>query len=252
MELSKKDLEKIKEQLLIWIGDILRQTGGNKLILGISGGKDSSVVAALCSEALGEDNVIGVLMPDGIQKDISYSVDICNYLGIDSITVPIGSITEEFLKLLDIKGKELNAYLSVNTKINLPPRVRMTMLYGLSQSIEGSRVVNTGNLSERWIGYTTLYGDNTGAFAPLGNLTSDEVIQLGRYLGLPERFIIKPPADGLTGKTDEDVLGFSYEVLNRYIREGIIEDKAVKEKIDKMHKNSRFKFAEIPLFKLIK
>ena len=124
----------------------------------------------------------------------------------------------------------------------------MTILYALSQSIEDSRVIHTGNLSERWIGYTTVYGDNTGALSPLGNFTSQEVIQIGRYLKIPEKFIVKPPADGLTGKTDEMVLGFSYDLLNKYIRTGEIADLKTKEKIDAMHKYTGFKFEPIPLF----
>src|SRR5699024_11382405 len=124
----------------------------------------------------------------------------------------------------------------------------MTLLYELSQSIPASRVINTGNLSEKWIGYTTVYGDNTGAFAPLGSLTSDEVIELGRVLGISEKYIIKPPADGLTGGTDEDVLGFSYETLNKYIRKGIEPRPDIKKTIDRMHRQSRFKFDVMPTF----
>lgn len=248
MKLSDNQLAEIKSQLIQWIKDMMINTGGNKAVLGISGGKDSSIVAALCAETLGKENVIGVLMPDGIQSDISYSHGICEYLGIKCINIPIGTITNEFFKVLENSSKDIIEDFSNSTKINLPPRVRMTVLYAISQSIPDSRVLNTGNMSEKWIGYTTLYGDNTGVFAPLANLTSDEVIQLGRSLGLPEKYIIKPPADGLTGKTDEESFGFSYEVLNKYIREGIIEDKDIKEKIDKMHRNSRFKFEVTPTF----
>lgn len=248
MELKDNQLKEIRDNLVLWIKEMMQETGGSKAILGISGGKDSSIVAALCAQALGKENVLGVLMPDGVQGDISYSHGICEFLGIDCIHIPINTITDEFFKLIEKGSREVIPDLSRNTKINLPPRVRMTILYGISQSLEGSRVINTGNLSEKWIGYTTVYGDNTGAFAPLANLTSDEVIQLGRYINIPEKYIIKPPADGLTGKTDEDVLGFSYRVLNRYIREGIIDDNKVKEKIDKMHQNSRFKFNVTPTF----
>lgn len=248
MKLDKAEMVNIKKDLILWIQSIMKKTGGTKAILGISGGKDSSIVAALCKEALGKDNVIGVIMPDGIQNDISFSFGICRELDIKYLHIPINTITSEFLQIIDKEKEGLIKDISSNTKINLPPRVRMTLLYGLSQSIPGSRVINTGNLSENWIGYTTLYGDNTGAFAPLASLTSDEVIQLGSLLNLPDKYIVKPPADGLTGKTDEDVLGFTYETLNKYIRKGILPDKPIKDKIDRMHQQSKFKFSDIPIF----
>lgn len=248
MKLKKEEIINIKKDLILWIKNMMKETDGTKAILGISGGKDSSITAALCKEALGPDNVIGVIMPDGIQEDISFAYGICEELNIKCINIPINSITSEFLQIIDRKNEGIIENISENTKINLPARVRMTLLYAFSQSIPGSRVINTGNLSENWIGYTTIYGDNTGAFAPLGNLTSNEVIQLGEFLDIPEKYIIKPAADGLTGKTDEDILGFSYETLNKYIREGIIPEQSIKEKIDKMHKESRFKFDVMPTF----
>lgn len=248
MNLEEKDIVNIKDDLILWIRKIMKGIGGTKVILGVSGGKDSSIAAAICKEALGGNNVIGVIMPDGVQQDISFAFGICEELNIQCVNMPIGSITSEFMQVIS-KGKARNIEeISANTKLNLPPRVRMTLLYGLSQSIPGSRVINTGNLSEKWIGYTTVYGNNTGAFAPLGSLTSDEVIELGRVLGISEKYIIKPPADGLTGSTDEDVLGFSYETLNKYIREGIEPEPAIKEKIDRMHEKSRFKFNVMPTF----
>ncbi|HLR20845.1 MAG TPA: NAD(+) synthase [Tissierellaceae bacterium] len=248
MKLNKKEITNIKNDLILWIRHMMGKTNGTKAILGISGGKDSSIVAALCKKALGNKNVIGVIMPDGIQEDISFAFGICEELNIKYIHIPINSITSEFLQVIENENGEIIKDISENTKINLPARVRMTLLYAISQSIPNSRVINTGNLSEKWIGYTTVYGDNTGAFSPLGNLTSDEVIQLGRILGLPEKYIIKPAADGLTGQTDEDVLGFSYESLNKYIREGIIPEKSIKEKLDNMHEKSKFKFETMPTF----
>ena len=236
------------DDLTEWIRLEMKNTGGSKMILGISGGKDSSVVAALGVRALGKENVIGVLMPKGEQVDIDFSYEICEFLGIENVTFPIDDISEAYFKRLEKLPSKLVPEISEDTRINLSPRIRMTILYAISQSIEGSRVVHTGNLSEKWIGYTTVYGDNTGAFSPLGNFTSDEVIQIGRYLGIPEKFIIKPPADGLTGKTDEMVLGFDYDTLNKYIRTGEIKDLKVKEKIDNMYNYSRFKFTPIPAF----
>lgn len=248
MELDEASLEKIVDDLTLWIREKMKSIGGKKIVIGISGGKDSSVAAALSVRAIGKENVIGVLMPKGEQLDIDFSYEICQLLEIENVTVPIDNVFKEFIKLFDNLPNSLVSEISENTSINLSPRIRMTILYGLSQSIEGARVIHTGNLSERWIGYTTVYGDNTGAFSPLGNFTSDEVIQIGRYLEIPEKFIIKPPADGLTGETDEMVIGFDYDILNKYIRTGEIDDLKIKEKIDSMHSYTGFKFQPIPVF----
>ena len=248
MKLSNGVLEKTSLNLIQWIRESMTSSGGRKALIGISGGKDSSVVAALCVRALGKENVIGLLMPDGIQSDISDSIDLCNFLDIKSMTVNIEDMRNSFVDALTEVDKEIVPDISIQTRLNLPPRLRMTLLYAISQSIDNSRVINTSNISEDWVGYATIYGDTAGAFSPLGMLTSDEVIQIGGFLGLPDKFIIKKPSDGLTGKTDEDVFGFSYETLNRYIRKGICEDEDIKKKIDNMHKYSRHKFLTIPMF----
>ena len=248
MKLTNEILEKTTVNIVEWIKKSMVNSGGNKAVIGISGGKDSSVTAALCVKALGKENVIGVLMPDGIQRDISDSEELCNFLDIKRTRVNIENMTKNFLESLNGIEDEIVPSISAQTRLNLPPRVRMTLLYAISQSIDNSRVVNTSNISEDWVGYATLYGDTTGAFSPLGMLTSDEVIQIGDFLGLPSRFLHKKPSDGLTGKTDEDVFGFTYEVLNRYIREGICEDEIIKKKIDDMHRYSRHKFLTIPMF----
>ena len=248
MKLSNKVLEGITLNIVEWIKEKMINSGGNKAVIGISGGKDSSVTAALCVKALGKENVIGVLMPDGIQRDISDSKALCEFLDIQNTTVNIEGMTKAFLKSLDEIDKDLIPSISNQTRLNLPPRVRMTVLYAVSQSIDNSRVVNTSNISEDWVGYATIYGDTAGAFSPLGMLTSDEVVQVGDFIGLPSNFLHKKPSDGLTGKTDEDVFGFTYEVLNRYIREGICEDEVIKKRIDDMHRYSRHKFLTIPMF----
>lgn len=249
MKLTDEQLKYIVNDLIIWIRSEMEKIGGKKMLLGISGGKDSSVVAALGVEALGKENVLGILMPRGQQADIDYAYELCEFLAIQNSTIPIDGIFKEYMESLEKIDHKILPDISKDTRINLSPRIRMSILYGISQSIADSRVVHTGNLSEKWIGYTTVYGDNTGAFSPLGNFTSDEVIQIGRYLKLPEKFIVKPPADGLTGKTDEMVLGFSYQTLNRYIRTGEIHDMELKEKIDRMHKYTEFKFSPMPSFK---
>lgn len=234
--------------LIEWINKKMEESGGKKAVIGISGGKDSTVTAALLVRALGKENVIGVLMPNKTQSDIKYAYEVCEYLDIKFIESNIVNIYNEFYNNLEKAKGVLYEEISEKTNLNLPPRIRMTLLYAISQSIPNARVINTGNLSERWIGYTTLYGDNTGTFAPLGEFTSDEVIEIGRLLKIPDKFIYKIPADGLTGNTDEEVIGFSYKVLNRYIRTGKIEDENIKNKIDNLHSYNQFKFKSIPTF----
>ena len=213
-------------------------------VIGISGGKDSSVVAALAVAAYGKENVVGVLMPDGIQPDIDYSNGLVEFLGIRHYVFNIQGGTGGILDEMAHLGMKP----SRQTTVNLPSRMRMVTLYAIAQSEDAGIVLNTSNLSEDWVGYCTVYGDATGAFSPLGMYTTEEVIALGAELGLPEKFLIKPPSDGLTGLTDEDNLGFSYHAVNEYIRRGVCPDEAVREKIDRMHRASRFKFQTLPVY----
>lgn len=238
------DAVKIKNDCVKWIKDFFENNGPDcNAVIGISGGKDSSVTAALCVEALGKDRVIGVLMPNGQQSDIDCAIKLVNHLGIKNYTVNIGETVESLKKALP-KDMEI----SDQTLINISPRVRMTTLYAISQSNNG-RVANTCNLSEDWVGYATRYGDAAGDFSPLSNLTVHEVKQIGYVLGLPRDLVDKVPIDGLCGKTDEDNLGFTYEVLDKYIRTGICEDAETKELIDKKHKANLFKLQLMPSFK---
>ena len=235
----------VKNKCVEWIRDFFEESGkGCNAIVGISGGKDSSIVAALCVEALGKDRVMGVLMPNGEQSDISYSYFLCGNLGIKFVTVPIEDAVNGVLNAM----KE-NMDISDQTLINLPARIRMSTLYAVSQSMNG-RVANTCNLSEDWVGYSTRYGDAAGDFSPLSNLTVTEIKQIGRVLGLPDDLIDKVPSDGLFGKTDADNLGFTYDVLDKYIRTGEIEDKEVKKRIDTMHEKNLFKLQLMPSFHL--
>ncbi len=235
--------EKIKNDCVNWIKDFFEKNGkGCNAVLGISGGKDSSVAAALCVEALGKEKVIGVLMPQGVQHDIDMAYLLVNHLGIKYYEINIKDSVDGILKNIP---KELEV--SEQTKQNLPPRIRMSTVYAISQSVNG-RVCNTCNLSEDWVGYSTRYGDSVGDFSPMSNLTVTEVKEIGRLLGLPETLIEKTPIDGLCGKTDEENLGFTYSVLDKYIREGKIEDEATKDLIDRKHKNSLFKLELMPSF----
>ena len=238
------DADKVKEEIIQWIRDWFEVNGkGCKAVVGVSGGKDSSVVAALCAEALGKENVVGVMMPRGEQFDIDVSRALIEHLGIRGIEVNVGEACDAVEKQVDAAFGEV----SVQTKTNIPPRVRMTMLYAVSQTVNG-RVANTCNLSEDYVGYNTIYGDNAGDFSPLSRLTVQEVKAVGRSLGLPSMFVDKVPIDGLQGKTDEDNLGFTYAVLDRYIREGVCEDPAAKELIDRKHKMNLFKLQPMPTF----
>ena len=234
---------KIKNDCVAWIREFFQNNGPDcNAVIGISGGKDSSVAAALCVEALGKDRVIGVLMPQGVQADIDAAYKLVNHLGIRHYEINIKAAVEGILNAMP---QELP--LTEQTKINISPRVRMTTLYAVSQSCNG-RVVNTCNLSEDWVGYSTRYGDAAGDFSPLCMLTVTEVKELGHLLGLPEELVEKTPIDGLCGKTDEENLGFTYAVLDRYIRTGEIDDPAIKEIIDRRHKANLFKLQLMPKF----
>lgn len=239
----KFDAKKEKDNIINWIRDYFRENGPNsKAVVGISGGKDSSIVAALCVEALGRDRVVGVLMPQGTQEDIDVSRELVKYLQIQSYEINIGDTVETIFSEIR-KVKELNDVARINT----PARIRMAVLYAVS-AIIGGRVANTCNLSEDWVGYTTKFGDGAGDFSPIAEFTVTEVKEIGKELSLPDMFVNKVPIDGLCGKTDEENLGFSYEVLDKYIRTGICEDAAIKNKIDLMHAKSRHKFNPIPKY----
>lgn len=242
------DAKKVKDDVVAWIRDWFEENGpGCNAVIGISGGKDSSVVAGLCAEALGKDRVIGVTMPNGEQKDISDSIRLIQHLGIRSCNVNIGDTYNTLIKAVEEQLGTLDAEVSSQTIINMPPRLRMTSLYAVSQSMNG-RVANTCNLSEDWVGYSTRYGDAAGDFSPLGGLTVGEVIEIGLELGLPVDLVKKTPSDGLCGKTDEDNLGFTYAVLDRYIRTGVCDDPDTKALIDRKHKMNLFKLKPIPHF----
>ena len=238
------NVEKATQGAIEWIANWFEHNGKNcNAVIGISGGKDSSVVAALCVKALGKERVIGVLMPNGEQADIDCSKQLVAYLGIPFYVCNVKDAVDGVVKSMQAAGIEL----SRQARINLPPRVRMSTLYAVSQSFNG-RVANTCNLSEDWVGYSTRYGDAAGDFSPLGKLTVQEVKAIGKYLGLPENLVDKVPSDGLSGKTDEDNLGFTYAALDRYIREGVCEDEALKAKIDRLHAINEFKLKPIPCF----
>ncbi|MBO6077281.1 MAG: NAD(+) synthase [Bacteroidaceae bacterium] len=242
------DSKKVKDQVVNWIRDWFEANGkGCNAVIGISGGKDSSVVAALCVEALGRDRVIGVTMPNGVQADISDSMMLINHLGIRHFNLNIANTYQALMASIQEQFAPDGIEVSRQTIINMPPRLRMTTLYAISQSMNG-RVANTCNLSEDWVGYSTRYGDAAGDFAPLGGLTVAEVKAIGKELGLPVELVDKTPSDGLSGKSDEDNLGFTYAVLDRYIRTGVCDDPLIKASIDDKHVKNLFKLKPIPYF----
>lgn len=231
----------MKDKCVEWIRDFFEKNGkGCNAIVGISGGKDSSIVAALCVEALGKDRVIGVLMPCGEQHDIDMAKLLVSHLGIKHYIINVKDAVEGLKNSLPFE-------LSAQTSTNIPARVRMATLYAVAQSHNG-RVANTCNLSEDWVGYSTRYGDAAGDFSPCANFTVTEMKQIGRVLGIPDVLVDKTPIDGLCGKTDEENLGFTYATLDKYIRTGEIDDEETKAIIDRKHELNKFKLEMYPMF----
>lgn len=239
---------KESEKVIEWIKQYFKDNGKDcNAIIGISGGCDSSVTAALLVKALGKDRVIGVLMPNGDQYDIDCSYQLVKFLDIKhyviNINKPYLELTNEIDTKLKIDSKSYDIY-----RTNTPSRLRMATLYGISGLFNG-RVANTCNLSEDYVGYSTKFGDSAGDFSPISNFTKTEVRELGEELGLPKNLIYKVPEDGMSFKSDEEKLGFTYEVLDKYIRTGEIEDLKIKEKIDKMHLANLHKIQLMPSYK---
>ena len=260
--------EKIYNKLIKGIRDYCTNTGCRGFVLGVSGGKDSTVVAKLLVDAIGADKVLGVLMPNGQQSDINDSIKVCNLLGINYHTVNIRNVYNSILSAIhepqssqtkmipdidgnwypetepeDRKATTENGFefqVSPKSKTNIPPRIRMTVLYAIAQSI-GYRVCGTGNKSEHYIGWYTKWGDGACDFNPIANLTCTEVIELGHYLGLPAELVDKTPADGLCGMTDEDRFGFTYKELDSILTDLSIIDTPNWNKIRDLHKKSEHK-----------
>ena len=244
----------IKDALIQWIRDYFSQNGPTcSAVVGISGGKDSTIVAALCKEALGADRVVGVLMPNGVQSDIDDAKAVVAHLGIPHMTVNIGSAYEALTQAI-VQGEGYDVVtgrndLSRDAAINTPPRLRMATLYAVGQNLpNGARVANTCNGSEDYVGYSTKFGDSAGDFSPLARLVVEEVRQIGKLLDIPTYLVDKVPSDGLSGQSDEDKLGFTYAMLDRYIRTGEIEDLATKERIDRLNRINKHKLEMMPSF----
>ena len=238
--------EKVTNEVVEWVRDLFERTASptTNAVIGISGGKDSSVAAAVCAKALGRDRVIGVLMPQGEQADITYSHLLVDTLGIRSYTINIGDTVKAFMNELKKHVEPSNQAI-----VNTPARIRMTTLYAVAACHNG-RVVNTCNLSEDWVGYSTKFGDAAGDFSPLSDLTVTEVLQVGEVLGLPNELVHKVPIDGLCGKTDEENLGFTYAMLDKYIRgeDDLSSVPDIREKIDRLHMANLHKLQLMPKY----
>lgn len=229
-------------KIIDWIKEYFIKNGPEcKAVIGISGGKDSTVAAALLCKALGPNRVIAVQMPQGFQYDIDVSNEVIDYLEItEHYNINIGSSCQEiFLSLPnDIR-------IQPQVTSNVPARVRMNILYAIAASRHG-RVVNTCNRSEDYVGYSTKFGDAAGDFSILSNYTATEVKEIGIELGLPKNFIEKPPEDGLSGLTDEENLGFSYDVLDNFLLNGITPPYEIYKNIEQRHKRNLHKISPIP------
>lgn len=244
----------IAEAIPHWIAEYFKENGpAAPCIIGMSGGKDSTITATCCVNALGKQRVIGILMPDGQQKDLQDAKEVCNFLGIKYIEYNIGYITTQQYELMKrLPYRDLKTPNDV-VRYNNPARIRMVTLYMIANQL-GGRVANTCNMSETYVGYDTAWGDQCGDFAPLQNLTVTELRQLGKALKLPEAFVYKTPHDGMCGRTDEERFGFTYDVLDEYLRGGVILDE-IQTVIENMHnraafKNSRVKLPSFPYYPL--
>ena len=259
-----RDLNRELDNIINWMLQYKKQTSCKGVCLGLSGGKDSTVVAMLSKVVFG-DNVMALLMPNGEQKDISDSIDIAEKLGINYRIVNIETVYNSLVNVIENKVVEINGSrdfaenckpITEKAKTNIPPRLRMTTLYAVAQTY-GYRVIGTGNASESYIGWCTKFGDTGCDFNPIANLTCTEVKVIGRFLAsrlsldddFVSNYIDKAPADGLTGKTDEDNLGFTYGTLDAYIRSGLggftaserIDYREALDKIIQMHDSSEHK-----------
>ena len=237
--------EKAYKQLVDWIKEYFAGQGEDTIaVLGMSGGKDSLIAAKLCADAIGSHRVLGVMMPNVVQSDIQDAIDTINYLGINGMRINIGDMCQAQYNELERNSIELTPLITTN----VPARMRMVTLYSVAAANHG-RVVCTSNESETYIGYSTKWGDGVGDFAPLKGLVVREILAIGEYLGLPDRFLYKEPADGMTGKTDQDILGFTYEELDSYIRDKKVPEKVeTLRKIKERHRGCHHKRGHVPVF----
>jgi NAD+ synthase len=249
-EVTEMDKKLNPKYVIPKMKDFLKEKGIERVVIGISGGKDSTIVAKLMADCLGKENVLGVLMPNGIQKDINDSKEVVKFLDIPNITVNIGRSFNALYEDMSIGLISESKRISEDARINIAPRIRMSVLYAVAQSMgNGWRVAGTTNKSEEYIGWLTKWGDGAADFEPVIDYTVRELLQLGVNLGLPKDKVYKVPIDGLAVGSDEERFGFTYNQLDDYIEKGTSCDREVDTKITRMHKYSEHKRVEIPKFR---
>ena len=247
----------MKDRVIEWIKAYFRDNGDGYAIIGISGGKDSTICAALLKEAIGAERIIAVMMPNGQQVDIDDSYAVCDFLKIPEENRFEVNIEDAFKSIKNevYAGCSQYAIWHKSTvedndivKTNLPSRLRMSVLYTVAAFYDNARVCNTSNASERYIGYSTKWGDGVGDFSPLANLTVREVLKIGDELALPAYLVYKEPSDGMSGKSDAEKLGFSYEELDALLLENAGIGIEKEEKIHRLHRINKHKTEPIPMF----
>lgn len=237
------------ENAIKWIKDYVEKCGAKGVVVGNSGGKDSAVVIAMATKALGKERVLAIAMPcNSIKEDLADARLVADTFGVNTLEIDLSATYNTLENAINNELKPCNMELNKDSKINIKPRMRMMTLYGVAQSF-GYLVIGTGNLCERMVGYTTKWGDSASDFNPIANFTVDEVLAIGEYLGVPDKIIHKAPNDGLGGQTDEEKMGVTYKQIAEYIETGKT-DVAAMENIERRNKSSKHKRNPVPVYEI--
>lgn len=243
--LEKERLQQEMEKAIEWIKKYVKNSGAKGIVIGNSGGKDSATVLAMATKAIERENIVAVYIPCNSQSsDLEDAKLVTKTFGVKFIAVDLSNSYKEMEKEINM---QLFQNLSKEAIINIKPRLRMTTLYGIAQTLE-YLVIGTGNLCESMVGYTTKWGDNSSDFNPIGNFTVDEVLEIGKLLGVPEKILKKAPNDGLGGLTDEEKMGIKYSQIAEMIETGNTEEKS-KQEILRRYQNSKHKRSLVPVYK---
>ena len=246
--LEKEKLINEAENAIKWISEYVNNCNVKGVVVGNSGGKDSATVIAMATKALGNERVLTVAMPcNSIKNDLNDAKLVAETFNVPFLEVDLTNTYNEMEKYINQSLNSLNLELSKESKINIKPRLRMTTLYGIAQTMN-YLVIGTGNLCESMVGYTTKWGDNSSDFNPIGNFTVDEVLAIGEYLGVPDKIIKKAPSDGLGKLTDEEKMGVTYKQIAEYIETGKTDPEAMMI-IERRNKNSKHKRQLVPVYK---
>ena len=247
--LEKKELYKHVENAIKWIKGYVENSGAKGVVVGNSGGKDSAVVIAMATKALGCDRVLAVSMPCySLDSDVEDAELVASTFGVKMLNIDLNNTFDVYEKMINsVLNSELTMELNDESKVNSKPRLRMTTLYSIAQTMN-YLVIGTGNLCEIMVGYTTKWGDNSCDFNPIGNFTVEEVLEIGKYLGVPENILLKSPADGLGFQTDEEKMGIKYKQISEMIETGNT-DEIAKERIINMYNKSKHKRTLPPIYK---